>query len=246
MDTTVTAGALSTGRSPATRWRLDRLFYTALPIAMAMVVLVGFAPTYYLKEAYGTPALAPLYHVHGFLFTCWMLLMITQPALIAVRRTNVHRKMGVAGGVLAAAMLVAALFVTIDLGRRGAAPPGVPPIDFLIVPFAALVVFPSLVGAALLWRRTPETHKRLMLIATLELIPAGFGRWPVVSTMGPLAFFGLTDLFVVAMLAYDRTTRGRFHPATIWGGLFLVASQVLRVMLGGTEAWHGFARWLIS
>jgi hypothetical protein len=246
MNTTVSTVGVGLPASPATRWRRDRVFYTVLPVAMAVAVFVGFAPTYYLKSTFGTPALRPLYHLHGFLFTCWMLLLIVQPALVAVRRTDVHRRLGVVGGVLAAAMMVMAFLVTIDLGRRGAGPPGVPPLVFLIVPFATLIVFPSLIGAALWWRRKPETHKRLMLIGTLELIPAGIARWAVFAPYGPLAYFGLSDLFVLAMLAYDRTTRGRFHPATIWGGLFLVASQVLRIVVSGTETWQSFARWLIS
>ena len=223
-----------------------RLFYTALPIAMALAVFVGFAPTYYLKGAYGTPALAPLYHLHGFMFTCWMLLMIAQPALVAARRTPLHRKVGVAGGVLAAGMVVAALAVSLDLGRRGASPPGVPPLVFLVVPLTTVVVFPALIGAALLWRNQPETHKRLMLIGTMELVTAGFGRWPVIGPIGPLAYFAATDVFLLAMLVYDRIVRGRFHPATVWGGLFLVASQPLRLMVGGTAAWQAFARWLIG
>ena len=51
----------------ATSWHRRRLFYTGLPIAMALAIFIGFAPTHYLKAAFGTPALAPLYHVHGFL-----------------------------------------------------------------------------------------------------------------------------------------------------------------------------------
>ena len=175
-----------------------------------------------------------------------MLLLIAQPALVAVRRTDLHRRLGVVGGVLATAMMVMALLVTIDLGRRNVGPPGVPPLVFLVVPFSTLIVFPLLIGAALWWRRKPDIHKRLMLIGTLELTPAGIARWAVFAPYGPLAYFGLSDLFVLAMLAYDRATRGRFHPATIWGGLFLVASQVLRIAIGGTETWQSFAKWLIS
>ena len=201
---------------------------------MALAIFIGFAPTYYLKAAFGTPTLAPLYHVHGFLFTCWMLLLIVQPALVAARRTPLHRRVGVVGGLLAAGMVAAALAVSIDLGKRGAAPPGVPPLVFLAVPLTTVVVFPALIGAALWWRNRPETHKRLMLIGTMELVTAGFGRWPVIGPLGPVAYFGATDVFLLALLVHDRATEGRFHPATLWGGLFLVASQPLRLMVGGT------------
>ena len=246
MNTVTTAAAHPPFAALKARRRPFLSFYTGLGIAMALAVLVGFAPTYYLKTAFGTPALAPLYHVHGFLFTCWMLLLIAQPALVAAGRTPLHRRVGVAGGLLAAGMVVAALAVSIDLGRRGASPPGVPPLVFLVVPLTTVVVFPALIGAALLWRNHPETHKRLMLIGSMELVTAGFGRWPVVGPLGPIAYFAATDLFVLALLVHDRATTGRFHRATLWGGLFLIASQPLRLMIGGTDTWQAFARWLVT
>jgi hypothetical protein len=174
-----------------------------------------------------------------------MALLIAQPALVFLRRTDVHRRVGVAGAVLAAAMVPLALAVSIDLGRRGAAPPGVPPLSFLAVPLATVIVFPTLIGSAFAWRRRPDIHKRLMLIGTLELVPAGVARWRGLEMGGPVAYFGLTDLFVLAMIAFDIVTRRRVHPATAWGGLFLVASQVLRIAISGTDTWLAFAGWLV-
>jgi Na+/H+-dicarboxylate symporter len=99
-----------------------------------------------------------------------------------------------------------------------------------------------LVGIALFYRRQPEVHKRLMLIATLELVTAGVARIPGAGSM-PL-FFVLTDAGLVAILLYDVITRGRPHSATVWGGLFLVASQYIRTAAGTTATWIAFARLL--
>ena len=81
---------------------------------------------------------------------------------------------------------------------------------------------------ALYYRRTPAAHKRLMLLSTIAILTAAVARLPGVLPYGPLMFFGLTNILVVAMLVYDRFTLGRVHPATIWGSLLFVLSQPLR------------------
>jgi hypothetical protein len=72
-----------------------------MAIVAALTVFVGFAPTYFLKALFGAPSLSPLLHVHGLLFTSWIVLLAAQTALVAGRRTDVHRRLGLAGGVLA-------------------------------------------------------------------------------------------------------------------------------------------------
>ena len=221
---------------------MDRAFFTGLSLLMVVAVFVGFSRSYYLKGMYGTPALPPLFHLHGFLFTAWMVLLVAQTSLIASGRTAVHRRLGVAGGMLALLMTGAATAMTIDLARRSATAPTNDALAFVIVPFFTIIVFPVLVSAALLYRRTPDVHKRLMLIATLELTTAGVARIPGAGSM-PL-FYILTDTGLVAMLAYDLAARRRPHPATVWGGLFLIATQIVRTTLGGTATWIAFARFL--
>jgi hypothetical protein len=245
MESTAGVSPAETLRTqPGTARQRDRIFYTSLPVLMALAVVYGFSRSYYFKLSFGTPVLSPLFHLHGALFTSWLVLLVVQTSLVAAGRTPLHRKLGVAGGVLAAAMTMVAILVSRVLGSRAPADPMA--LGFLTVPLATVVVFPAFVGAALWWRRFPEVHKRLMLLGTIELLPAGFGRWPILSTAGPLGFLGLPDLFIVAMAIYDRARIGRVHPATLWGGLFLIASQVLRVVLGNTAAWQAFARWFVS
>ena len=68
-------------------------------------------------------------------------------------------------------------------------------------------------------------------------------RWPGVLALGPLAFFGLTDLFAVALAIRDFRARGRLHPVTLWGGSLIVVSQPLRLVVSSTQGWLDFARW---
>ena len=237
---TVVTRARATSPTSASQWSTHRAFFTGLSLLMVLAVFVGFSRSYYLKGLYGAPELPALFHVHGLLFTTWMLFLVMQTALVATRRTPLHRRLGVAGGVLATAMTVAAMAMTMDLARRSASAPTDAGLAFTIVPFATVIVFPVLVGIALLYRRQPEVHKRLMLIATLELVTAGVARMPGAGSM-PL-FFVLTDLGLVAILLYDVIARGRPHAATVWGGAFLIVSQYIRVTAGATAGWIAFAR----
>ena len=67
-----------------------------------------------------------------------------------------------------------------------------------------------------------------------------------IATGGPLVFFGLTDLCLLACVVYDTAKHRRLHPAFGWGALLIVASQPLRLILAGTPAWMRFATWLVG
>jgi hypothetical protein len=250
MSTSSTAiGDPARVRQPATGKRTERLFFSGMAVALAITVFAGFAPTYYLRASFASPELTWYLHLHGFAFTAWMVLLVVQTSLIAANKTAVHRSLGVFGAVLGVLMVILGVYVAIARIRAGfmASPPGAPRFLFLTLPMVGmLVVFPLLFGAALWLRRRTDFHKRLILLATLELVTAAVARLPVISGVGPVAFFGFTDLFLVAIALYDWRTLKRIHPATLWGGLLLIVSQPLRLMIGATAAWEAFGTWLIS
>jgi hypothetical protein len=234
--------------------RRERLFFGALSVAMAVTTFAGFAPSFYLHRALGSPnVLTPSLIAHGTAFTTWVVLLVVQTSLIAARRTDLHRKLGVAGAVLGALMTVLGAYVAITRIRAGLMnlPDGSPAAGLFAVAMGTIVVFPSLLGTALYLRRLPDFHKRLILLATIELMIAPVARLPGVAplsftSLGPVLYYGLSDLFLVAIAAYDFTTLKRLHPATLWGGVFLVVSQPLREIIGGTQAWAALTHWVVS
>jgi hypothetical protein len=244
----------SPGFSPSTRadpWLRDRRFFTAMAVAAIVTVFAGFAPSYYLKTVlggagvFGRPVLSPLLHVHGLVFTAWLVVFLVQTRLVAGRRIAAHRKLGYASLTLAAAMIAVGFSAAVDAARRGSSPPGgPPPLVFMIIPMADLAIFATLVGAAVWFRNRGDIHKRLMLMATISILTPAIARLPGVLTFGPLAFFALTDVFAVVCLVYDRVARGHVHPAFWWGAGLLLASQVGRLALSGTSAWLALATWL--
>jgi hypothetical protein len=231
----------------ATR-RRTRRFYVGMAVAITVTVFVGFSRSYFLKSWYGTRELSGLLHIHGLIFTAWVLFFLSQTVLVATGRTYLHRRMGIAGAVLAGLIVIVGTVVAIHRAKTGVSPiPGVTALGFLAIPLVDMLVFAVLVSSAIYFRRRIEAHKRLMTLAMISLLAAPIARMTFLPLPpGPPTFFGLADLFIVAMLVNDLSTRGKVHPATIWGGLLVVASQPLRLMISGTAPWLAFASWLTS
>jgi hypothetical protein len=246
MATTIT-------HAPAVRLATrDRAFYTTMAIVMALTVFIGFGQTYYFRLVSGTPVtltggtVTSVVHLHAFAFTTWVLLFVVQTALIASHRVRSHRRVGYASVALAATMIVAGLRTAIEAARHGAAPGGIDPLAFLVVPFFDIVLFTGFVSAALLKRRDKEAHKRLMLLAYMSIITAAVARLPGLLSLGPLVFFGVTLLFGLAGVVYDWRSRGSIHSVYKWGLPIFAVSVPVRLALSNTAAWHAFARWLAS
>lgn len=219
--------------------RRERLFYSGMAIAVVLTVFAGFARTYYLRPYFGTPALTPLLHLHGVVFTSWLILFLTQTLLVATNHTRVHRRLGVLGAVIAVLIVVVGAGTAIIRAKQGAAPADVSPLAFLAIPLGDMLMFGSLISAGFYFRRRTDVHKRLMLLGTIAILPAATARLPFafIEQVGPLAFFGLADIFIVVCLLYDLVTRKRFHRATVLGGLVIVVSQPLRIVIAGSK--HG-------
>jgi uncharacterized membrane protein YozB (DUF420 family) len=227
--------------------RRERVFFIGMAVALVLTVFSGFSRTFYLRPYFDARPLVPLLIVHGVVFTAWLALLVIQTTLIATKRIRTHMRLGIAGMVLALLMVLIGSFTAIIRAKLFVAPPGAgSPLSFLTVPLGDMLIFAILVGSAFYFRKRPETHKRLMLLATIGILPAAVARLPFafIQQGGPLAFFGLSDLFIVPCLIYDLITRGRPHRATILAGALIVLSQPLRLIIGGTNAWIAFATWL--
>lgn len=228
--------------------RRDRWFFTGMAVAALLTVFAGFARTYYLGRFFGAEPISSLVHLHGIVFTLWVLLFVGQTSFIAGGRTDIHRRLGAVGAALAALMLAVGYLTAVEAARLGVTPPGgPPPLNFLSVPLGTLLAFGILVAAGILNRRRSETHKRLMLLSTIALLTPALARFRTLDLPGgpPMAIGG-TCLFVLTCMAYDRAAHGRVHPAFLWGGLLLMISLPLRFAIGRTDTWRSIAVWLTS
>ena len=225
----------------------ERRLYTGAALLALLIVFAGFARTYYLKGAYGTPDLSVLVHMHGFVMTAWVTLFLVQVRLVATGRTDLHRRLGVIGAALAILLVIVGMITAITAARNGVTP-GPPPLVFLAIPIGDMAVFTILITAAILYRRRADFHKRLMLLATLSILTAAIARIPVdvLHSGGLPAFFGTTDLVILACIAFDTVKNRRLHPAFAAGLVLVIASQAARFLIAGTPQWQRFAGWLVG
>ncbi|MBA2920762.1 hypothetical protein GON01_07080 [Sphingomonas sp. MAH-20] len=230
-------------------WTADRIFFGSIAVALGLATFIGFAPTYYLHDYFARPAVPPILHVHGLVFTAWVLTYIGQTALIGAGQIRLHRTVGGFAVVLALVVFLLGVVVAIERGRNGTPPPGRDPAAFLIFPFVSIGMFAWLFSLALLRRNMAQHHKRLMLLATLSLCVTPMARlsrmlhWPVIPPVGGML---IANLFLIALVAFDLRRRGRLHPATMLGGGLFLASEPLRVLVSQSAAWQHFAHMLIG
>lgn len=233
-------------------WSIENRFYAGMTLTIFAAVFLGFSQSFFLRPWFPDRPVPPepYFYFHGTVFVAWFALLVVQPLLVASGRLAVHRRLGKIGAVLAAAMVIVGTYGALLAAARPAGFVGmpVPALVFLAVPAFDMVLFAGLVGAAIAKRSDPQSHKRLMLIASISIISAAIARWPLdaVTSGGLPVFFALTDLFLVPLVIWDLVTRRRLHGATLWGGLLLIGSQPLRLWLSGTAAWLAFAHWAVG
>ena len=237
--------------------RQPRRFAVAMASVLLLAVLAGFAPTFLLRPVFTNASMPPHLYIHGAVLTGWFFWLLLQTSLIANHRPALHRRLGIVGVLLAAAVVATGLqtangFVPhmqadgIDAALRpfgaDSAHPESNPLIVLIVSgnYSALLVFAVLVCLAVAFRRRAEVHGRLMLLASIGLIgPAALriSLWfggsliPVRIRVGLLIF-----ALLAAMIVHDVRSRGRVHVATLAGSVFMLVTTVAFVRAGIGQA----------
>lgn len=229
--------------TPMTPARRDRVFHLAMAIALLLTALIGFGPTFFLKPIRPSAPLIPLLHVHGLVFTAWLVLLIVQSGLVRADQVAVHKRLGMFGGLLATFVVVLGFLVSVNGARRGTSADGLDALGFMVFPLGQTLFFAGFTALGIWHRRQPERHRRFILMGSICMMTPAISR--MVDRRSVLAMF-LTLSFVVVAMIHDWRTRRRVHPIYLWGGLLLMVSGPLRFALGSSAAWHTFAGWLVN
>jgi hypothetical protein len=231
---------------PRLRPHSDNLFFAGMAAVALIVVLMGFARTYFLAGLFRAPLPNLLVHIHAVAFTLWIILFITQVSLVTARRVDRHRRLGLLGFVLALIMIVLGAATASDRLARHVAQPGTDTVEevraFYAVPLGDILMFSTFIYFGYRNRFHPGVHKRLMWFATLSLLDAGFDRWPCFDPYSlPVVNLICFTPLLLLVIGYDWWSTGKVQRVTIWSATFLVFVQQIRHPIGYTAAWQSFA-----
>jgi uncharacterized membrane protein YozB (DUF420 family) len=223
--------------APAGRSARDA-FYVWYAALLLVVLFAGFARTFFLRGFFFDDSLPGIVQAHGVVGTAWFGFFLAQAALVKQGRTDLHRKLGVTGTVVAGSVLLVGVVTAVGVAPRileaqiaaGAEADRALLSDpgrwvQVVRDTLAFVAFAVLAAFAFARRRRPQAHKRLMILASVALSTAGVARvfrWPALSFVPEIVgLFGGIALLIALPMLHDRRADGRIHPTLKWGGPLL-------------------------
>lgn len=241
------ARALEKTAAPARAARSN--FYVSIALFLLTAVIAGFWPKYFgaiVDSAIRPPHPGWIIHAHAAIFLGWMAVVVIQALLVRRGRTDLHRTLGIIGAGYGAIVIVFGMYASImlevhrhsfthdlDLSARR-----------LLINLGTVVLFAVFFIAAIWQRRTRETHKRLMIVATFSLAAPGIGRvFSLVLHLPPNPLLIQTLFFIpiYICLGWDWKTRKQIHPVYVLG---IAANLMLfnSAFIAYSELWQSFGR----
>ena len=222
---------------PTTDTRVRNPFFVGMAGALLLIVLLGFSPTLYLRAYFDVPEMPAYVLVHGAVLTVWFVWFFIQTSLVAVHRTDLHRRLGIVGAGIGVAVVAASMMGTFGfvprltaLGRD---------IEANIAGIAAglwsnigmVITFSTLLTLAIVNRGRSEIHKRLMLLASISILG------PASARLGRISFLQVSEsgivnesvmaitsllLLLLVLVLHDVRAQRRLHPVTMWGAPLVI------------------------
>jgi hypothetical protein len=238
---------------------MERLFYLMAGCLLLVIVGLGFQHFYLHGRASDggpvTQRIAPLVFLHGIAMSAWIIAFVVQAGLIVGGNRKLHMSLGIAGAVLAAVLFVVGVSTAIASVHYN--PDGYKGIwgarRFLSFMLINITGFGVLAGLGLMYRRRPEIHRPMMLLATLFVAgPAGFFRIPLISgpIMGtihtiiapwvPMLILGALLVLIKFLMtgSWDR------YFATGFAGVMLAC--LVQFVIANSAWWYHVAGWVTA
>jgi hypothetical protein len=219
---------------------LREYFYFLMSLLIVVVVIYGFSHTIGNNLLHPAVPRPRLLYFHAAVFSSWLAFLIFQSALVRSDHVRLHRLTGWFGVALGAAIPPVGVATAITMGRFNAQKLHQANTEAdLMIPLFDMVAFTVTFAWAVYWRKNPEYHRRLMLVATSALTAAAFGRFPA-YLLPPVVFYAGVDVLILLGVLRDLTVNRKIHSVYRYALPGFIVGQVV-VMYTNT---HNLAYWL--
>lgn len=251
MNTSTSSSASTSTATPRVRPTFRPSFYFGMTLVMAFFVFAGFGMSYWFPMASGSfPPAPPVVHLHGWVFSAWMILLVTQAALVNSRKVMLHRSLGTFGIALATAVLLMGTLISVLGLSGGVRNPSPDFFDAMYLSFMAILGFGILFTLAIRNVRRPEAHRRLILFSILPLLPPGVNRFYMIpfglDTIPVIPLYLTLDALALAILVHEWRHQGSIGRYSMIGAGWLLMQQALHVPVVESEAFLSFCQYVAS
>lgn len=200
-----------------------------MSLLVTAVVVYGFSHTVDQNLIHATPPRPWILWAHGIVFSGWLAFFIFQSALVRTHNVKLHRKTGWFGAAMGALIPVLGISTALVMDRFNFALFHAAKAKlFFSVQSWDMIAFMIPFWLAVIWRRKPEYHRRLVLVATCALTAAGFGRFPLLPIWG---FYAGVDALILLGVARDLIVNRRIHVVYRYALPVFVVGQIVAVQL---------------
>ncbi len=225
--------------------------YTVIGAIGLAAVLIGFSKTFIIPVSNAAFHAPLIIYIHGFFAFSWIVLFLCQSYLIKEENWSLHMTMGMPGLLIAVGVAVTIPFAgAYQVEKDLAQGLGDSAVSAILGTFTAALIFISLVLAGLYYRKSPDVHKRLMLLATITVLwPAWFRfRHFFPSVPNPEIWFALVlaDSLIIVAWVWDKIADGRIHPTLLYVGSFVVLEQTFEAIAFDREPWSTTSKLLYA
>ena len=218
---------------------LDKYFYFLMSLLIPLIVMYGFS--YTLDKNLIHPAIPrpTILYFHAAVFSGWLVFFILQSALVRTHNVQWHRRVGSFGVALGVAVTMFGVSTAIIMGRFNTVQLHSTHEDSnLLIPLFDMVCFTTTFTLAIVWRKRPEFHRRLILIATCSLTAAAFGRLPERMLPAELFYAGVDSLIVLGVIR-DLLVNRSIHRVYFYVLPLFIIGQTLVTY----AVWHNWSYW---
>jgi hypothetical protein len=234
----------------AVRSRFRPSFFFWFAAVMTGFVFGGFVLAALQRQALGEPnQFPPVVHLHGVTFVAWMTLLMVQATLVGTGNVALHRRLGTFGIALGTMVLFVGTLIWF-LSIMGSDFSGPFSRDLNYLALAALSGFGCLFTMAIRQARRPEFHRRLILFATIPLLPPGINRLYMVvyqlDYLPVVATYLTMSALALSIVVFDWRTLGKPSRASLIGASIVIGLQLLHWPVSRSDAFGRFLDFLSS